>query len=78
MTGRSKAPLPRGMVNVPVRRQGIDCAECGLPGLGVREITVAIGDGPTRREVRMRALACCYCHRAVALGTIGEVLTYTP
>jgi len=74
MTGKSKAPLPRGMVNVPARRQGIDCAECGLPGLGVREVTVATGEG----QVRMRALSCCYCRRAVPLGATGEVLTYTP
>jgi hypothetical protein len=52
-------------VTVPARRRGIDCGVCGLPGLGVREITARHVDGDVVRQVRVTALACCYCHSAV-------------
>lgn len=54
-------------VMVPARRQGIDCGVCGLPGLGVREITVQMQDGEVLRQVRTTALACCYCKSAVRI-----------
>lgn len=58
---------------------GIPCAVCGLSGLSVREITVAMEDGPVRRMLRTRALSCCFCHSAVAVGGIlAEELTFTP
>lgn len=58
---------------------GIPCAVCGLAGLRIREITVAMDDGPARRMLRTQALSCCFCHSAVAVGGIlAEELTCTP
>lgn len=52
---------------VPARRRGIDCAVCGLPGLGMREVRARYTDGATERAVVVAALSCCYCKTTIRI-----------
>lgn len=46
---------------------GIPCGLCGLPGLGLREVTRTLQDGEVTRTVRITAWSCCYCRTVVPL-----------
>jgi len=59
----TKRPVPTP--HVPT---GLPCAECGLPGLGVRQIPLK---GEARQSVPM--LICRFCHVGVQAGRVWQL-----
>lgn len=59
----TKRPAPTP--HVPM---GLPCGDCGLPGLGVRQVPI---QGEVRQSVPM--LICRFCHRGVPVGKVYQL-----